>query len=207
MKIIEMEALSIPEVKVIHCQRFPDERGFFTETYRESDLQKVIPKFSLKQINESHSKKGVLRGLHMQWNPYQGKLVRTFKGHMADIVLDIRKNSPTYGKVISYDMPISDDKEKFEMIWVPVGFAHGNIYFEDSTIEYYCTSEYSPGNEAGINPLSPDLDWSLCDPKLKAQIDSIINEGLVISDKDKKGLSLDEWTKDPKSDNFVFGNL
>lgn len=202
MKIIEIKPLEIPDVKVLRVQRFPDDRGFFAETFKQSDLEKAIPGFTIRQINESHSKRGVLRGLHTQWNPYQGKLVRTFKGHMADITLDIRLGSPTFGKAIAYDMPVSDDDDTFEMIWVPVGFAHGNIYFEESTIEYYCTSEYSPGNEAGINPLSSDIDWSLCAPSVKSKIDAMFAGELLISDKDRQGLSVDQWSKDSRSQNF-----
>src|SRR3989338_6935458 len=105
MKILEVKNLAIPEVKAIKFARFTDERGYFTETYRESDFKPVIPSFKILQVNESHSQKGIIRGLHLQWNPYLGKLIRTIRGHMVDLVLDLRKNSPTYGKIIAYDMP------------------------------------------------------------------------------------------------------
>lgn len=203
MKIVEIKSLVIPEIKVIKCYRFQDNRGFFTEKFRQYDIEKVIPGFTLKQINESHSRAGVLRGLHIQWNPFQGKLIRTIKGHMADIAIDLRKKSPTFGKIIAYDMPTSDNEDFFEFIWIPVGFAHGNIYFEDSTIEYFCTGEYSPGNEAGINPLSPDTDWTLFDHALKEKVDKVIKNGVIISDKDKNGLTVEQWSKDPRSENFL----
>lgn len=203
MKILEAADLELKGAKKVTYQRFADERGYFTETFRESDLKKVIPDFSIKQVNESYSKKGVVRGLHFQWNPYQGKLVRTVSGHMIDIFLDIRKNSQTFGKIAGLDIPSQSSDGSGSWIWLPPGFAHGVVFLEDTTIEYLCTSEYSPGNEAGINPLSPDLDWSLCDKNIKSTVDGVLKNNPVISEKDKKGLSLAEWSKDPRSDNFL----
>ncbi len=204
MKILEVKDLALKGVKAISYQRFADDRGYFTETYRESDVKKVLPEFSIKQVNESFSKRGVVRGLHFQWNPFQGKLIRTVTGHMVDLCLDIRKGSPTYGKIAAYDMPAREGNGTSNWIWLPVGFAHGVVFLEDTTIEYLCTSEYSPGNEGGINPLDPKLDWSLCEPGLKNQVDSIIKNGMNMSDKDKNGVTLEDWSKDPKSDNFTF---
>lgn len=204
MKILEVKSLVIPDVKVIRFGKFPDERGYFTEPFRSSDLRKVIPDFSIQQVNESYSKKNTVRGLHLQWNPYMGKLVRTVRGHMVDMFLDLRKGSPTFGKAAAYDMPTDPSKEYNEWIWLPIGFAHGNFYMEDTTIEYFCTSEYSPGNEAGISPLSSDIDWSLCDPSLKTKLDGIVKVGALISEKDKQGLTVKEWNGDPRSNNFVY---
>ncbi len=205
MKILEVKNLSIPDVKVIKFARFGDERGYFTETFRESDFQKVIPDFSILQVNESYSAlKGVVRGLHLQWNPYMGKLVRTIKGHMIDLFLDIRKGSPTYGKIGAYDMSESSKNDFSEWIWVPVGFAHGNFFLEETMIEYFCTGEYNPANEAGILPTSPDLDWSLCDSQLKKQFDYLVTSGVVLSEKDQKNLTLTEWGNDSRSNNFIY---
>ena len=106
------------------------------------------------QANQSLSEKGVMRGMHFQWNPYMGKLVRTISGHMVDMVLDIRIDSPTFGKMIAYDMPASDENDYDEWIWVPPGFAHGNFFSEKTIIEYMCTGQYSPGCEACISPFS-----------------------------------------------------
>lgn len=207
MKIIEIKTLVFPEVKVIRFQRFSDQRGYFTETYRASDFQKVIPDFSILQVNESLSAvKGIVRGLHFQWQPYMGKLVRTIKGHMVDLFLDIRKGSPTYGKIAAYDMPESSKNDFGEWIWIPVGFAHGNFFLEETTIEYFCTGEYNPKNEAGILPTASDLDWSACDPFLKKQFDQLVKEGLILSEKDKKNFSLKEWTVDPRSENFIYSS-
>jgi dTDP-4-dehydrorhamnose 3,5-epimerase len=211
MKILDVKLLAIPSIKVIRFARFTDLRGYFTEPFRHSDFENhpetaFLKGVSFVQQNESYSRKKVLRGLHFQWNPYMGKLVRTIQGHMVDVVCDIRKKSPTYGKVIAYDMPSKPDNDSNEWIWVPPGFAHGNYFTEESTIEYLCSGEYSQGNEAGLSPLSADLDWELCDQSLRQQFFNLIPE-MIISDKDKAGLSLTEWTTDKRSENFIYGNL
>lgn len=205
MKIIEVKSLKFPEVKVIKFARFPDTRGYFTETFRQSQfLKEAIPDFKIFQINESFSKKGVIRGLHFQWNPYMGKLVRTIKGHMIDLFLDIRIGSPTFGKIAAFDMPANFKENYSTWIWIPVGFAHGNIFLEDTVIEYFCTGEYNPNCEAGISPLSADIDWSLCDKKIKSKFDQLVKKGPIISEKDKHGLTVEEWRKDKRGENFIY---
>lgn len=203
MKIFEVKQLAFPEVKVVRFARFADNRGYFTEPFRSSDFQKVIPNFTILQVNESYSQKNVIRGLHFQWNPYMGKLVRTVRGHMVDLFLDIRIGSPTFGKIAAYDMPTSQETDFAEWIWVPVGFAHGNFFLEETIIEYLCTGEYSLGCEAGISPVAPDLDWSLCDSGLKKQFDMIVENNPLISDKDKVGLTITQWKNDERSKNFL----
>ena len=206
MKITKVEPLEISEVKVIIYERFADERGYFTETFRKSDFlgQPDIPiREEFVQANESHSQKNVIRGLHAQWDPYMGKLVRTIGGHMIDFVMDIRKSSPTFGKIIAHDMPSSPSDISSQWIWVPVGFVHGNLFLEETTIEYFCTGEYNPQNEAGIYPLDQDIDWSLCKPHLKKIFDSSKSTA-IISEKDKQGFSLSQWTQDSRSSNFTY---
>ena len=209
MKILSVDQLKIPEIKVIRFARFCDQRGYFTEHFRQSDFQSnpltsFMEGVEFVQTNESFSKAGTVRGLHFQWNPYMGKLVRTLYGHMVDLILDIRKGSPTFGKAIAYDMP-SDRSEDFnEWIWVPPGFAHGNTFLEDSSIEYFCSGEYSPGNEAGISPLAEDIDWSLCDQSLRESFHEIASSTQLITDKDKNGLSVSAWEEDQRSDNFIY---
>jgi dTDP-4-dehydrorhamnose 3,5-epimerase len=161
----------------------------------------------LVQANESYSKSGTVRGLHFQWNPYMGKLVRTVRGRMIDVALDIRKGSPTFGKTVLYDMPTNPDTNHNEWIWVPPGFAHGNFFTEDTLIEYFCSGEYSPNCEAGISPLAKDIDWSLCKATLKELFDSIVQSTSLITDKDKNGLSVSEWSKDERSNVFIYGKL
>lgn len=210
MKIISVTSLAINDIKVVRFARFCDARGYFTESFRKSDF-KGHPEMSFMngqefvQINESFSRSQVIRGLHFQWNPFMGKLVRTVRGRMVDIVLDIRKGSPTFGKGIFYDMPSSTDNDFNEWIWVPAGFAHGNFFTEESQIEYFCTGEYSQGCEAGISPLAADIDWSLADKSLKTEFDKIAGTTSLITDKDRNGFSLDTWFKDERSDNFIYG--
>lgn len=212
MKVLSVKELAIPDIRVIRFARFSDQRGYFTEHFRLSDFQNhpqltFMNGVQFVQTNESFSRPGTVRGLHFQWNPYMGKLVRTLQGHMVDVVLDIRKGSPTFGKVIAYDMPSRRGDEGNEWIWVPPGFAHGNFFTEETAIEYFCSGEYSPGCEAGISPLAEDLDWSLCDPELSTAFARLIGEGAVISEKDTAGLTLSAWVDDPRSENFVYGAM
>jgi dTDP-4-dehydrorhamnose 3,5-epimerase len=209
MKILDVKTLAIPEIKVVRFGRFMDHRGYFTEPFRASDLhQNPITDFlgevTFLQENESFSKAGVIRGMHFQWNPYMGKFVRTIRGRMVDLVMDIRKGSPTLGKMIAYDIPDAVEADYSEWIWVPQGFAHGNFFTTESTIEYFCSSEYSPGCEAGISPLATDIDWSLCDPGLKGEFDTLVTNGPILSDKDRDGLSLEAWLADERSNQFIY---
>lgn len=212
MKLLEVKTLQLDAVKVIRFGRFCDHRGYFTEHYRKSDFKNhpdmdFTKDVEFVQYNESYSKKGTVRGLHFQWNPYMGKLVRTLTGRMIDMVLDIRKGSPTFGKIILYDMPADHKADYHEWIWAPPGFAHGFFFAEDTLIEYLCSGEYNPHCEAGISPLAKDIDWTLCDTGLKKLFDSIASSTSLISDKDKNGLSVDEWTKCGDRDNFIYGKL
>lgn len=212
MKLLEVKALHLDKLKVIKFARFHDHRGYFTEHYRKSDFinhpyMDFIKHVEFVQANESFSKKGTIRGLHFQWNPYMGKLVRTLMGRMIDMVLDIRKGSSTFGKIILYDMPADHEADYQEWIWVPPGFAHGNFFTQDTLIEYFCSGEYSPGCEAGISPLAQDIDWSLCDKRLKKLYDKITSATTLITDKDKNGFSVSQWKNDERSNNFIYGEL
>jgi dTDP-4-dehydrorhamnose 3,5-epimerase len=210
MKILEVSSPAIPAIKVVRFARFTDFRGYFTEPFRKSDFSghlEFMQGVDFLQFNESFSRPYVVRGLHFQWNPFMGKLVRTIQGRMVDLFLDIRKGSPTYGKAAAYDMPSSPDKDHADWIWIPPGFAHGNYFTEASTIEYICSGEYSPGCEAGISPLATDIDWSLCDPGLKAEFDAIVAGSPTMTDKDRHGLSMADWTVDERSSQFLYSTL
>jgi dTDP-4-dehydrorhamnose 3,5-epimerase len=207
VKILEIKTLAIPDITVIRFARFRDHRGYFTEHFRRSDFLSRLPFYQnvdFSQANESYSQPGTVRGLHFQWNPFMGKLVRTLSGHMVDLVLDIRKGSPAFGRIIGYDMPAHPEDEFSEWIWVPPGFAHGNVFKEHTAIEYLCTGEYSPGCEAGISPFAQDIDWSLCDPGIRGEFEGIAAGAPLITEKDRNGYSLADWIGKPESDNFVF---
>ncbi len=203
MKILNVKPLSINSIKVFEIKRFNDNRGYFTETFRQSDLEKEISNFKVIQINESYSKKGVFRGFHFQWNPYMAKFVRVIKGSIIDMGIDIRIGSPTFGKIIAYQINSNQDENYFEAILIPVGFAHGVYFLEDSIIEYYCDSSWNPQCEAGISPLSKTIDWSLVDENLKLTLQSQLSNA-IMSDKDKNGILLENWLKDERSKNFKY---
>jgi dTDP-4-dehydrorhamnose 3,5-epimerase len=212
MKILEVKALAIPAVKVIRFGRFADQRGYFCEPFRRSDFDThpdttFLAGVQFVQANESYSKPSTVRGLHFQWNPFMGKLVRTIHGTMVDIVLDIRVGSPTFGQAIMYELN-SDVSDGFaDWIWVPPGFAHGNYFNREAQIEYFCSGEYSPGCEASISPLAADIDWSLADAGLKAGLDAIVAGSPIITDKDRDGFSVAAWSADPRSRQFEYGPL
>ena len=212
MKIIEVKTLEFPEVKVIRYARFYDHRGYFTEHYRKSDFHnpetmEFMKDVEFVQCNESFSRKSTIRGLHFQWNPYLGKLVRTLTGRMIDMVLDIRKSSPSFGRIILYDMPADNKRDYGEWIWVPPGFAHGNIFTENTMIEYFCSGQYNPNCEAGISPLAKDIMWDLCAPELKRIFNDIAPSTKLITDKDKNSYTIGGWNNSEHSNNFVYGEL
>ena len=204
MKISSISEQEIPGVKLINFERFMDQRGFFTETFRASDFinneLKIFPN-GIMQSNESFSHKNVLRGLHFQWNPNMGKLVRTIAGHMVDLVLDLRQGSPTQGKIMAFDMPANSKDNSSSWIWVPEGCAHGNFFLEDSYIEYYCSASYNGACEAGISPFATDIDWSICDPKLK-NLFFDLKDSFITTSKDVNGHSLSSWLKTADAANF-----
>ena len=159
---IQVEETAIPEVKIIRAARFHDERGFFTETYKESEyLELGIPKFV--QDNLSESSKGVIRGLHWQSSPYgQGKLVSCGKGSILDVAVDIRKESNTFGKYVAVEL----NSEEQISLWVPEGFAHGFQALEDHTrVHYKVTNYWNKQSEFSLNAIDDELQilWPLRD--------------------------------------------
>jgi len=209
MRILDVRDFRLTGIKIIRYGRFSDARGYFAEHFRKSDFESharldFLGGVEFQQCNESWSKPGTVRGLHFQWNPYMGKLVRTLKGRMIDMALDIRKGSPTFGKIIGYDMPADPKADFGEWIWIPPGFAHGNFFTEESHIEYFCSGEYSPECEAGISPLASDIDWSFFDSDIKNEFDAIASSKPLMSEKDRKGHSLSSWLADSNSSRFLW---
>lgn len=159
---IQIEDTAIPEVKIIRAMRFYDERGFFTESYKEEEyLEKGIPKFV--QDNISESSKGVIRGLHWQASPFgQGKLVSCVSGAILDVAVDIRKASPTFGQHVSVELNAQEQIS----LWVPEGFAHGFQALENRTrVHYKVTNYWDKSSEQSLNYNDMDLgiNWKQID--------------------------------------------
>ena len=149
------EKLDIPDVILIEPPKFGDQRGFFMETYKNSEFISNGIREQFVQDNYSRSAKGVLRGLHYQKQPEaQGKLVMVYRGEIFDVAVDIRKGSPTFGGWIS----ITLSEEKAQMLYIPKGFAHGFCVLSDTAdFVYKVTAEYSPENETGIIWNDPEI--------------------------------------------------
>ena len=148
----------IKDVYEIEPRKYGDNRGYFMETYKESDFFGAKLEYKFIQDNQSKSKKGVLRGLHFQKTFPQAKLVRCIEGEVFDVAVDLRKNSPTYGKW--HGVVLS--AEKGNQFIIPRGFAHGFVVLSESaTFCYKCDELYHPEDEGGIMWNDPDIgiDW------------------------------------------------
>jgi dTDP-4-dehydrorhamnose 3,5-epimerase len=140
---------------IIEPRAFPDERGYFMESYKQSDFEKAGILGPFVQDNHSRSRRGVLRGLHFQRPPYaQGKLVRVSRGRAWDVAVDLRKGSPTFGKYFALELSESNRL----MLWIPAGFAHGFLSLEDDTeLQYKCTAEYNAASDGGLRWNDPNI--------------------------------------------------
>ena len=170
MKIIETP---LPGLRIIEPTVFKDARGYFYESYNQQLLAKAGITDVFVQDNQSVSHKNVIRGLHFQHPPYaQAKLVRTIKGAVRDVVVDIRKQSPTYGQTFCIELT----EDNFLMLYIPVGFAHGFSTLADHTIfAYKCSNFYHKESEDTIYWKDPylNIDWKVENP--------------ILSEKDKTG--------------------
>lgn len=169
------EETGIKDLSIIKIDPFVDPRGYFFEAYNKNDFIKMGIKDEFVQDNQSMSTKGVLRGLHFQINFPQAKLVRCLKGEVYDVAVDIRKDSPTYGKY--YGIKLTENNNT--MFYIPKNFAHGFLVLSDTAIfSYKVTDFYHPNDEGGIiwNDKSIGINWPIPDdPNFK----------IVLSDKDK----------------------
>ena len=160
----EFTPTTLDGVLLVQPKTFPDNRGEFSELFKQSEFTKNGITKPFVQTNFSISRKGVLRGLHFQADPMaQAKLVYVVSGSAFDVAVDIRKDSPFYGKWIS----ITLSSEKRNMIYIPEGFAHGFLALEDNTkLMYNCTAEYSPEHERGLRWDDPALNimWPIANP-------------------------------------------
>ncbi len=163
---MEITKTAIEGLLIIQPKVFGDDRGYFFESFRLDRLRENGVDLNFVQDNESMSGKGIVRGLHFQNPPFaQGKLVRVIKGKVLDVAVDIRKNSPTYGKWHSI---ILSEKNK-TIFWIPPGFAHGFHSLEDETLfQYKCTNYYNKESEGSVLWNDPDLniDWGINKPSL-----------------------------------------
>ena len=156
---------------------YQDDRGWFYEFYKEDSFQKQGINYTFVQENQSFSKKGVVRGLHMQvGDSAQAKLVSVISGKVLDVVVDVRKGSPTFGKVYYCEL----DATRHNMLMVPEGFTHGFAALEDTVFFYKCSSLYNKQSETGIVWNDPDLaiDWRIPNP--------------ILSEKDRQLPTLEE---------------
>ena len=162
----EFRRLEIPDVILIKPKVFEDERGFFMETYKKSDFEKAGIKGDFVQDNHSKSKYGVLRGLHFQKRPYsQAKIVRCIRGVIYDVSVDLRRNSPTFGKWVGL---ILSEYNKY-LLYIPKGFAHGFLVLSDvAEVIYKVDNVYAPEYEGGLIWNDPDvgIKWPIEDPIL-----------------------------------------
>jgi dTDP-4-dehydrorhamnose 3,5-epimerase len=165
MKII---STTLPGVMLIEPDVYRDERGFFLESYRLDKYQSNGIRETFVQDNHSRSVKGVLRGLHAQLGRPQGKLIRALAGEIFDVVVDVRRGSPTYKRWFSTVLSATN----FRQCYVPPGFAHGFCVVSDfAEVEYKVTAFYDPSDELHLLWNDPDLkiDWPIANPQLSAK--------------------------------------
>ena len=168
----------IKDVYIIDVKTYGDHRGYFMETYKESDFKVAGLDYNFVQDNQSSSRKGVLRGLHFQKTHPQAKLVRVLKGEVFDVAVDLRKNSPTYGQWVG--VVLSEENKRQFMI--PRGFAHGFVVMSDyAEFAYKCDELYHPEDEGGIM-------WN--DPAIGIEWPEVGD--IILSEKDKVHPSLAE---------------
>ena len=178
MNIVETE---IKGVFIIEPKVFGDNRGYFFESFSQREFESVIGPVTFVQDNQSKSSYGVVRGLHFQKPPHaQAKLVRVVKGKVLDVAVDLRKDSPTFGKYMAVEL--SDENHR--QVFIPKGFAHGfSVLSEEAVFQYKCDEYYAPESEAAIAWDDQDLniDWK------------VPVEDVVLSAKDRNHPSLKEF--------------
>ena len=178
MKKIET---SLHGVLLLEPRVFGDDRGFFLESYNERTFADLGIPERFVQDNHSYSRRNVIRGLHYQMPQPQGKLVRVVAGEILDVVLDLRRSSPSFGKWASHEL----SGENKRMLWIPVGLAHGfRVVSEAAHVLYKATDFYSPKNERTVmwNDRQLNIDWKMTDEA-------------TVSDKDKLGVAFQQAEK------------
>lgn len=187
---VKVESTPLDDVKIVRPEVYRDDRGFFMEVYREDQYRELGLPPLFVQFNHSGSVKNTVRGLHFQWEPPMGKLMRVTRGKAFLVAVDIRKGSPTLGKHYARTC----DADENILIWAPAGFARGFAVLSDfAEIQYLTTGVYNSGAESGIRWDDPSLgiDWPVKDP--------------ILSKKDAVAQTLQEWLAKPESGNFMYG--
>lgn len=186
---IKIESRQLRDVTVLAADVFEDERGFFMEVYREDQFGNLGLPTNFTQDNHSRSARNVLRGLHFQWDPPMGKLMRVTYGSAFLVAVDIRKGSPTLGKWFGLEVSAQNKKQ----VWAPAGFARGFCVLSDfAEIQYKCTGIYNNKAESGIlwNDPAIGIKWPVSKP--------------ILSAKDAGAQTLDRWLTSPNSDHFKY---
>jgi dTDP-4-dehydrorhamnose 3,5-epimerase len=188
---LRIESVHLNDIVVLVPQVNGDSRGFFMETYRADLFQELGLPSEFVQDNHSRSAKGVLRGLHFQWDPPMGKLMRVTNGAAFLVAVDIRKGSPTLGQWFGAEV----SAENKHQIWAPYGFARGFCALTDGCeVQYKCTGIYNQQGEAGIYFADPAIG-------IRWPIDPLT---ATTSDRDKRAPTLAQWLDSPLSDSIPY---
>ena len=188
---VTVESVHLSDIVVLVPQVLGDSRGFFMETFRADHFSRLGLPTEFVQDNHSKSAKHVMRGLHFQWDPPMGKLMRVTHGAAFLVAVDIRKGSPTLGKW--FGMEVSAENKK--QIWAPYGFARGFCALTDNCeVQYKCTGIYNSQGESGISLFDPEIgiEWPINPANAST------------SDKDRKAQMLAQWLASPLSNNVIY---
>jgi len=185
----EVEARHFGEVVVLSGKAYEDVRGYFMETYREDQFRELGLPVRFAQDNHSYSRKGVVRGLHFQWEPPMGKLMRVTRGAAFLVAVDLRLGSPTLGKWVGTEATAKNRRQ----VWAPASFARGFCALtEDVEVQYKCTGIYNSKAESAIRWNDPQLgiEWPV--------------KNAIVSDKDRNAPTLAEWLASANAQRFVY---
>ena len=189
---IKKESTHLGEIVIVAPEVFEDERGFFMETYRADQFKALGLPTDFVQDNHSRSKQGVLRGLHFQYEPPMGKLMRVTYGRAFLVAVDLRKGSPTLGKWWGTELSVDNKK----WMWAPASFARGFCVLSDwAEVQYKTTGIYNGQTDISIRFDDPDIGirWPISDPQ--------------ISERDKKAITFSQWLEFPESDLFQYEQI
>jgi dTDP-4-dehydrorhamnose 3,5-epimerase len=185
----EVESRHLGEVVVLAAKAFEDQRGYFMETYREDQFRELGLPGSFVQDNHSYSKKAVVRGLHFQWEPAMGKLMRVTKGTAFLVAVDLRLGSPTLGKWVGVEASAENRKQ----VWAPASFARGFCALTEGVeVQYKCTGVYNSKSEAAIrwNDSEIGIEWPVKDA--------------IVSEKDRNAQTLAQWLASQNARHFSY---